>query len=174
MPGGIDGGPMLQHRATPGIGPFFALVLVAAAAGPARAQRMPAMATLDRGDGISRVGFDFAAAILDNTPGSGDAALRFDFFFQFVGRLGLGVYGDMPIALGVSDRDDKGALGNLDIGALYVARTKPLTLVFRAGVALPTADDDLDRFAINYFASWTRLSDIAQAIPNVTYLRLSF
>src|SRR5919198_5637632 len=88
-------------------GSVLALVLVAAAAGPARAQRMPAMATLDRGDGISRVGFDFAAAILDDTPGSDDAALRFDFFFQFVGQLGIGVYGDLPIALSVSDRDDK-------------------------------------------------------------------
>jgi hypothetical protein len=153
---------------------FFVFSLVAFAAAQAQAQRMPDMATLDRGDGISRLGLDFGAAFVDNAAEDDDASLRFDLFGQFVSWQGFGVYGSLPLARSVTEGDDQTAIGNIDVGGLYVIQSPTLSLVFRAGVALPTADDDPDGFLTNYFASWTRLTDAAQAIPNVTYLRFGF
>ena len=151
----------------------LALALLAVAAVPAGAQRMPDMATLDRGDGISRIGLDFGASFVDDSF-DGDVALRFDLFGQFVSWQGFGVYASLPLARSVTDGDDTTAIGNFDVGALYVIESPVLSLVFRGGVALPTADDDADGFFTNYFASWSRLTDAAQAIPNVTYMRLGF
>jgi hypothetical protein len=165
----------MQHRLGTGLCSLaLSLAGLAAAAAPASAQRMPDMATLDRGDGISRFGLDFGAAVVDDAAGDENATLRFDFFGQFVSRLGWGVYGSLPIARSMTDGEDDSAIGNVDLGALYVIESPVLSLVFRGGIALPTADDDLDGFFTNYFASWTRLTDIAQAIPNVTYARFGF
>ena len=152
----------------------LAVALMAGAAAPARAQRMPDMATLDRGDGISRVGLDFGAAFVDDSASNADAAMRFDFFAQLVSRRGAGIYASLPLARSVTDGDDETATGNFDVGGLYVVESPTLSLVFRAGVALPTADEDASGFTTNFLASWTRLTDIAQAIPNMTYLRLGF
>ena len=161
----------MQPRLTIGLLGSFLLF----AAAPAHAQRAPDMATLDRGDGISRIGLDFGAAFVDDgADDDGVAALRFDLFGQFVSNIGFGVYGDLPFARSVSDAEDETAIGNFELGGLYVIETPTLSLVFRGGLALPTADDDAAGFLTNYFASWTRLTDITQAIPNVTYMRLGF
>jgi hypothetical protein len=166
----------MQHRCKTGLvcSVVSALVALAAGAGPALAQRMPDMATLDRGDGISRLGLDFGAAFVDEEAGDDNAALRFDFFGQFVTHQGFGVYGTLPLSRALVDGEDESAIGNIDVGGLYVIESPTLSLVFRGGVALPTADDDVDGFLTNYFATWTRLTDAALAIPNVTYLRLGF
>lgn len=147
---------------------------VAGSATTARAQRMPDMATLDRGDGISRIGLDFGAAFVDDAAANDVAAMRFDLFGQLVARSGFGLYASLPIARSVNDGDDETATGNFDVGGLYVIESPTLSLVFRAGVALPTADEDLAGFQANYFATWTRLTDTAQAVPNMTYLRFGF
>jgi hypothetical protein len=148
--------------------------LTAATGSSARAQRMPDMATLDRGDGISRIGLDFGAAFVDDSASNADAVMRFDLFGQLVTHRGAGIYASLPFARSVTDGDDETATGNFDVGGLYVIESPTLSLVFRAGVALPTADEDLGGFTTNFLASWTRLTDIAQAIPNMTYLRLGF
>lgn len=162
----------MQHRLA------FALALslagVAGSAGSAMAQRMPDMATLDRGDGISRLGLDFGAAFPDDSIEGFDAALRFDFFGQLISRQGLGVYGSLPISILVGEGDNETALGNIEVGGLYVIDSPAVSYVFRAGLALPTADDDGLGFAANVLASWSRLTDLSQAIPNATYLRLGF
>jgi hypothetical protein len=161
----------LQHRLSTAL---LALGGLAAGAGPAAAQRMPDMATLDRGDGISRIGLDFAAGFVDDQFGGIDAALRFEPFAQYVSRGGFGLYGALPIARLVTDGDDETALGNLELGALYVIESRALSYVFRAGIALPTADDDLEGVTANFFASWTRLTDLALAVPDATYARFAF
>ena len=88
--------------------------------------------------------------------------------------MGWGVYGSLPVARSMSDGESTSAIGNVDLGLLYVVESPVLSLVFRGGIALPTADDDAAGFVTNYFASWARLTDIAQAIPNVTYARFGF
>ncbi len=140
---------------------------------PVRAQRAPDLATLDRGDGISRVGLDTGLTLLD-VPGY-DAALRLEPFGQYVTRSGFGFYGALPIALSFGDGDaDTAALGNVDVGALYVIDAPTVSWVFRGGVALPTADDDLPGFLANFYATWPRLTDLALTIPDAVYVRLAF
>lgn len=108
----------------------------------AEAQRAPDMATLDRGDGISKIGLDLAYTALD-THYSG--ALRFELYGQYVTRSGLGLYGALPFAHSFGDAPEPfpqpdTVLGNLDLGLLYVVESsRTLSWVFRGGVALPTA-----------------------------------
>lgn len=161
----------------------FAIALAAALvassswlAGSARAQqRMPDMATLDRGDGITRLGLDFGAAFIDDDIVGIDAALRFDLFGQFVSYSGLGVYGSMPFSVLVAEGDNETAIGNLELGGLYVIDSPTVSFVFRAGVALPTAaDEEADEVLANVLATWARLTDAAQALPDATFVRLAF
>jgi len=155
------------------LGILFALAI---ATTTAAAQRAPDMATLDRGDGISKLGIDLALTSLD-TPFY-DAALRFDIYGQYVTRSGLGFYGSLPIARSFGDADpplpqSATAIGNADLGLLYVLTMSPtFSLVWRGGVALPTADDDGDGIATNFTAVWPRLTDLALAAPDAWYVRL--
>jgi len=170
----------MRHRLAYAVG--FAFVALMAAGQPAHAQRMPDMVTLDRGDGISRVGLDFAVGfaeddvliVQDGAAAVLDAALRFEVFGQYVSRGGFGVYGALPISHLLSDGDDEAAIGNVDVGGLFVQQRRTHSFVFRAGLALPTAADDLDGFLTNVIAGATRLTDLALVAPDTTYLRLSF
>lgn len=152
----------------------FSIVLMLATA--AHAQRAPDMATLDRGDGITKFGVDAAFSSID-TPFY-DAALRFELYGQYVLHSGLGFYGALPLAHSFGDADEPlpqpaTALGNLDLGLLYtITRSPQFSIVFRGGVALPTASDDGDGATTNFFATWPRLTDIALAAPDSWYVRL--
>lgn len=152
------------------------LIALAISTTTAAAQRAPDMATLDRGDGISKFGIDLAFTSLD-TPFY-DAALRFDLYGQYVTHSGFGIYGSLPISRSFGDGPEPlpqpaTAIGNADLGVLYVATMSPtFSLVLRGGVAVPTADDDGDGIATNFAATWPRLTDIALAAPDAWYVRL--
>ncbi len=166
----------MHHRLAFAIALPAALAASSWLAGSARAQqRMPDMATLDRGDGITRLGLDFGAVFTDDDIVGIDAALRFDVFGQFVAHSGLGLYGSLPISVLVAEGDNDSALGNLEVGGLYVIDSPTMSFVFRGGVALPTAaDDDPGEIVANLVSTWARLTDLAQAIPDTTYVRLAF
>jgi hypothetical protein len=141
----------------------------------AHAQRAPDMATLDRGDGITKFGLDLGFSSLEKPPYSG--ALRFDLYGQYVTESGIGIYGDVPLSLsfgsdGPPDPDNATSLNNIDLGLLYVLSGDTLSWVFRAGVGLPTSSDGLDESATRYYATTPRLTDIALA-SNDWHLRLS-
>jgi hypothetical protein len=152
----------------------FVLLALAPAA---RAQRAPDTATLDRGDGITKVGLDLGFVVLDDYIY--DGALRLEPYGQYVLDMGLGFYGALPISASFGDDDetdgdqDDVALGNLDVGMLYVLDDETLSLVFRGGVALPTADDELDGRVTNGAAVWPRLTDLALAQADSTHVRLA-
>src|SRR5687767_4973336 len=104
---------------------IIVVVIAMAIAGTAHAQRAPDMATLDRGDGISKLGLDLGFTSLD-TP-SLDAALRIEIAGQYVTYSGFGIYGAFPIAKSFGDDDAPDplphpttAIGNLELGGLYV------------------------------------------------------
>lgn len=158
----------------------LAFAFVLALTGIAAAQRSPDTATLDRGDGIPRFGIDFALSFLDAPPY--DAALRIEPYGQYVWRNGVGIYGSLPIArsfggqadLPPPDAPNATALGNLELGGELVIQPSPARAwVFRAGVALPTASDDRAGALTNALATFPRLTDLALATPNATYLRLA-
>lgn len=156
---------------------IIVISIVLLLAGVAHAQRAPDMATLDRGDGISKFGIDGAFSSID-TPFY-DAALRFEVYGQYVTHSGFGIYGAFPLAHTFGNEDDNPdtlpnpatAIGNLELGGLYVITNNPrLSWVFRLGVDLPTASDSRDGTATNFFASW-RITDFAMAVPNAWYVR---
>ncbi len=153
------------------------LVLSGALTTRAEAQRAPDMATLDRGDGITRLGVDFGLSLLDHPPAAYDAALRIEPYAQYVTNSGLGFYGAIPITRsfgedGAPQPEAATALGNLELGGLYVTSGETTSWVVRCGVALPTASDDRDAVATNFAAAFPRLTDLALIQPNAAYVRL--
>jgi hypothetical protein len=157
----------------------IALVLVVALATTAHAQRSPDMATLDRGDGITKVGVDLGLTFLEHPPY--DMGLRLEPYGQIVLDSGLGFYGAIPISMSFGGDEnpqpplprDATALGNADLGLLYVLATDPAwSLVFRGGVAVPTASGGFDESATNAYASFPRMTDIALAHPDAWYIRI--
>jgi hypothetical protein len=161
------------------IHPSIIVSIVLMLAGVAHAQRAPDLATLDRGDGISKFGLDLSIVSID-TPYY-DAALRFEPHGQYVTQSGFGIYGAFPITKSFGDSDNPMdpepalAIGNLELGGLFVITNSPrVSWVFRLGVAIPTASDDRDGAATNSVALWPRLTDAALAIPDAWYVRAAF
>ena len=156
------------------------VAMLVALAATAHAQRSPDMATLDRGDGITKVGIDLGLTVLEHPPY--DMALRFEPYGQYVTASGFGFYGALPISMSFGGDDNPPplpqnatALGNLDLGLLYVMATDPSwSLVFRGGLALPTASDGLDESATNAYAVFPRMTDVALTNANAWYVRLGF
>jgi hypothetical protein len=145
---------------------------IALGTGSARAQRAPDLVTLDRGDGITRLGLDAGMTIFDEDTALFDYALRFEPYGQYVFDSGVGLYGAMPFAYASGDQDAF-ALGNLDLGMLYVLDSPALSWVFRGGLALPTADDDLEGALANYSATLPRLTDTSLTVADAFYVRLA-
>lgn len=159
---------------------YFGIALVALLvwASNASAQRAPDMATLDRGDGISKLGLDVGFTSLDDPPY--DAALRFELYGQYITRVGLGFYGALPLARSFGGEGqpqppeayNRTSLYDADLGLLYVAAGPTMSWVFRGGVLLPTATDGRDPSLTRYYAVAPRLTDLAMASDD-WHLRLS-
>jgi hypothetical protein len=135
------------------------------------------MATLDRGDGITRFGFDLGAVFVDQPY---DLVLRPELFGQYVADSGIGIYGGLPFAASIGDDDtsppgdqDAFAIANIELGGLFVLDSPTLSWVFRLGVAGFTADSDLDGALTNAFASMARFTDFALAVPDAAYIRFA-
>jgi hypothetical protein len=153
------------------------LCLLVLAVAPARAQRAPDTATMDRGDGITRLGLDFGLTLLDHPPAPYGSALRIEPYGQYVANSGFGIYGALPISRSFSGGDAPEpevatALGNLDVGGLYVHSGESSSWVFRLGLAFPTAGDSLNAVTTNHAAVFPRLTDLALTAPNAFYVRL--
>ena len=154
------------------------ILLVLGGTTTALAQRAPDMATLDRGDGITKLGLDLGYSSL--TPPPYDAALRFELYGQFVTHSGIGIYGAVPLSRSFGgegtprppEAENATSLGNIDLGGLFVISGESLSWVFRLGVAPPTATSGVDETLTRYYATTPRLTDIALA-SNDWYVRLS-
>lgn len=158
------------------------LAFVAALSAPrvAHAQRSPDTATLDRGDGVNRFGLDFGLTFLEGPPVTGyDAALRFEPYGQWVSDSGVGIYGSLPFARSFGDGpsptlpEPRFAIGNLELGALFVTSGETASWVFRGGIAFPTGGDSPDSILTNIAALEPRFTDLALAVPNAAYVRLA-
>jgi len=142
----------------------------------AYAQRAPDLATLDRGDGITKLGLDLGFSSLSKPPYS--AALRFELWGQYVTDSGIGFYGALPLSRSFGSDgpplqpDNATSLSNLDLGGLFVRSGESMSWVFRGGVALPTATGGADEAATRYYATAPRLTDIVLA-SNDWYVRLA-
>lgn len=158
--------------------PLVILAVLTALAAPAAAQRSPDFATLDRGDGISHIGLDLAWIKLDPPPY--DSVLHLELHGQLVLQSGLGFYATVPLNKSFGDgpdeeeSDGEAALADIDLGGLYVISGPELSWVFRLGLVLPTAGEDIGEFATNFRGANYRLTDVALVDPNDWWLRLAF
>jgi hypothetical protein len=154
------------------------IALTAIAAGPAIAQPMwgdappPTFFTLDRGDSGSHVGGQLGWTFFDQDDFDA-TGLRIDLYGQYVTPTGFGGYGILPIStLFIDNADDETAIGNIEGGVLYVLAQGDVDFVFRGGLTLPTADDEVLGFVANLLASFPRLTDWAHASPETLWVRL--
>lgn len=160
----------------------FALLLALVA--DARAQRAPDMATLDRGDGISKIALDAGLSFVEAPY---DLALRLEVYGQYVHRSGIGIYGALPLTASFGappdseDPDppdlvpnDAVSLSNLELGGLYVAtKSRTLSFVFHLGMSVPTATDGRDEAATRFAGVMPRSTDLVNTTGD-WYARVGF
>ncbi len=146
----------------------------------------PGMVTMDRFDGQSKLGAEFAYPLLH---GMGKSSIyRLELHGEYVTLDGLGIYAQIPFAIlhvdGSPNVDPVTAagLGNLEVGALYAIRDtgiKDLGLVAHIGVMAPTANKRADPVTAtgpegdtaNRLGAATRWTDLVAAVPRGFVLR---
>ena len=137
--------------------------------------------SMDRHTPTTTVGVDFGYEQWDEPPGY-DHLKVFGLTIggHYMTPSGFGGYLAIPLSyidyefnLGPVRFDDSElALGNIEGGFQYAKWfRRDAAVVFHAGLALPTADDD-DAGAFQYYASVPRYGDFVQRLPNSTWLRL--
>lgn len=163
---------------------ILTVFVVLALSNLAHAQRAPDMATLDRGDGISKIAVDGGLTFGDFPY---DMALRLELYGQYVSRSGLGLYGAVPLTMsfGAPSDDvdpvppdaipnDALSISNPEVGGLYVVtKSRKMSFVFRLGASLPLANEGRDEAATRFFGIYPRATDLANASGN-WYLRFGF
>jgi hypothetical protein len=158
---------------------ILTVLVLAITPAAALAQRAPDMATLDRGDGTSKLGLDAGLSLFDAPPDAYyGSALRLELSGQYVLRSGFGFYGALPFAasFGAPGDDidpvppdllpnDDLAAGDLDAGVLYTMTKSPtFSLVFRGGLGFPTATSTRDGSATLFAAQQgSRFTDVVLA-----------
>jgi hypothetical protein len=162
----------------------LAVGAVGALQGSAHAQRAPDMATLDRGDGISKIALDAGMSFVEYPY---DLALRLELYGQYVTRSGIGIYGSLPLTASFGapsdDEDpvppdaianDAASISNVELGGLYViTKSQMLSFVFRLGISTPTATDGRDERETRFAGVMPRSTDIVNITGN-WYARLGF
>ncbi len=161
--------------------PVFAGAI--AASSSARGESFSSFGALDRHSRDSMVGIDLGLGFIEPGPLDNDQALRLELHGQYLIDDDVGLYGMLPFSrLFVEGFDSSMAMGNLELGGFYVAPLSDFDLTLRGGFALPTADSG-DFFDIiageipgafsNFVAHSVRITDLALAFPDTTWLRLS-
>ncbi len=142
-------------------------------AADARAEPFSSFSTTDRQSDDSLIGADIGIGFMDPVPFDDDQSLRLDFHGQYLFDDRAGIYGMIPFSRLFSDTlDGSLALGNLEAGGYYIAPAGDLDLVLRGGLVLPTADGNLSARLTNGIAAGVRITDIALAYHDTTWLRL--
>jgi hypothetical protein len=163
---------------------ILSVLVVLALSNLAHAQRAPDMATLDRGDGISKIAVD-GGLVFGDYPY--DLALRLELYGQYVHRSGFGIYGAVPLTMSFGAPDDTEdpvppdlvpndalSISNPEVGGMYVVtKSRKMSFVFRLGASLPVASEGRDEFATRTFGIYPRATDLANAFGN-WYLRFGF
>lgn len=137
--------------------------------------------SMDRHTPTSTVGVDFGYEQWDEPPGY-DHITVFGITVggHYMTPGGFGGYLAVPLSYidydyGIGPirfNDSELALGNIEAGFQYAKWLRPDTaMVFHAGLALPTADDD-GAGLFQAYASVPRYGDLVQRWPNSTWLRL--
>ena len=133
--------------------------------------------SMDRHTPTTTVGVDFGYEQWDEPPLVNDITV---FSLTVGGHYmtpgGFGGYLAVPLSyVGIESPlfdDSELALGNIEAGFQYAKWFRSeAALVFHAGLALPTADDD-GAGLLQFYASAPRYGDLVQRLPDTTWLRL--
>ena len=163
----------MTHRLTTALA---GIALLATATSPALAQSDPAagspaavpgMATMDRFDGQTKLATSLSYLGVDD---SDVTALHFDLYGQYMAAQGFGGYGTIGLNYVSNDGESEDALGNIEVGGLYLI-PGATPIVLRGGLVIATADDE-DLFT-NLIGAFARFTDYPQYIGSTTWLRLS-
>jgi len=142
---------------------------------PARAaaETAPTFMTLDRVDATSRFGIQVGWDKLDQTSVSDGFLMRYDLYGQYaLPNTPAGVYGQFPLSHAFNlNGEDSGGFGNLEFGGFFMPMHNT-DLILRGGLALATGASGVDGLT-NVFTTWERLTDLMQAEPSYTALRVS-
>lgn len=171
--------PAMKRLASP-------LVVVGALAAPVAAEREPAdlvhdTHTMDRLTPTSTFGIELGYEVWDG-DGFVETVVGLNVGGHFVSDSGAGGYLVVPIShveledpLMIFPDDSETVLGNVEIGGMYARPMgRNADMLFRLGVALPTADDDPGIGQFQAFASAPRYGDLVLRIPDSTWLRVGF
>lgn len=153
------------------------LALASIALAPAAALgQVPSFVTLDRHDDVSRFGLQIGLSKPDEVPGLDDVwGLRTELHGQFLlaGSSG-GFYGQFPLThLLVDDGPDETAVGDLELGGIFLLGSAAQLVSLRFGLAVPTASEGDREEVANDLTRWERITDRVSIVPDVTWLRAS-
>jgi len=133
--------------------------------------------TMDRHTPTSTVAIDFGYEQWDEPPTVNDLQVfGLTIGGHYMSPSGFGGYLAVPLSYVSIDSllfdDSELAIGNIEAGFQYAKWFRGDTaLVFHAGLALPTADDD-DAGSFQAYASVPRYGDLVQRWPDSTWLRV--
>jgi hypothetical protein len=139
------------------------------------ASHSPGFVTIERFDSVSRAGLDVSYV---NVNTSQDVTLlASNLHGQYITPSGAGGYLQLPVSYatgsGIGTTDSVTALGDLELGGIYVTPIGRHKLALHAGLTLPTASDDLDKYATSIIGLiGSRLTDFYDALPKGTSIRL--
>jgi len=102
-----------------------------------------------------------------------DSFARLNFHIQRQTNPASALYLNVPVSIAFFDGEEKHALGGIEIGRQFKLPFLEGSLFIRTSGILPTAADGLESFVINANANYTRLTDLVQAFPKTTSLRLA-
>lgn len=157
--------------------PILSILLLVALSGTAAAQRGDLFdpLTMDRHTPVTTLSFELGYEVWEENNVVELEATTLRLAGHFVSRSGAGAYGVLPMTF-VSvttplDEDSELALGNVEAGGMYAKWFGRTALVFHAGIALPTAQDE-GAAGAQFIGAFTRLGDIPQHVIDSTWLRL--
>ena len=134
--------------------------------------------TADRLDATSRIGAEIGYLVLDGgAPGTDASGLRFDVhghFFDQASR--FGGYAVLPVhklSIEGPQSDRVSALGDIEIGGMYMPEVGNFDLVLRGGITLPTAGETLEGVLTSILVTNSRITDTVLAIPEGVTLRFA-
>lgn len=152
----------------------LAVPSIAAADVPTGSGPTEGFVQIERFDENTVAGGDFSYISLDEA--SDTTLVRFQLGGRFINpQSGIGAYATLPITYASNDDESVTALGNLELGGLMIRGigTGGSKIALRAGITLPTADDEIGDVFVNLAGATARPQDIYLAIPEGTSLRLS-
>jgi len=143
---------------------------------PSVPEAAPTFLTLDRMDPTTRIGIQVGWDKIDDTSLSDAFLMRYELYGQYrlPGRPG-GFYAQMPIShafIFSNGGEDATGYGNIELGGFFIPMNDA-RLILRAGLAAATGSDSGNGVFANALTVYERMTDLVQAVGNMTTLRLS-